>query len=538
MPLRYQLRAITPQDDADDFLEEITDHKKAAAAALAGEIYSGPWNEVFEHLRSLGAKTLLIQKKVIDPDFVEEHQAFYAKQHRPVSRKCTRVHAFALECPAELAGAERPAEEARILGFLDLAAQSESSYLGFATIRPLRHAPVGATILRPLPGRVPTLIDEFPVHIAGNRFCVTGTPFLQQDSAVGACAQASIWMALRAVRRRHGNAAYSPAELTTAATRYLTVDRPYPGEKGLTIGQMLDAIRFAGHDPLHLSLREPDSEEKCSWTDVIRTAGPYLDSGVPVLIVLSDHVVVGIGPISMQTPVAEVTAFEAKKGGLEFRYMPVSNWMRGSLVHNDHEGPYGQLIPRQADESADYALEDTCSLVIPLPDGIFTTAAEAVPLAVQAFWRAFSFVFAAVSETPKVPEVRIALRPILCTRHAFRKWALEDPDLDAAIKTRYRTYEVPPHVWVVELHDASKYDPDKPSVKSRCGEVVLDASASPLHADSHIFTAVSSALWPSRQDLVAGVFLCETDETNPSALQVGAATTGKVGARIAQPWAS
>ena len=540
MPLRYVLRAISQKNDADQFLDEITDHKQAPADALAGDTYQGPWNEVFAHLLSLGAQTLLIQKKVIDPDYVEEHQAFYAKQHRPVTRKCVRVHAFALECPAAVAINDESADEAQILDFLDLAAKSKDSYLGFATIRPLRHAPVGATILRPLAKNYPTLTDEFPVHIAGNKFCVVGTPFLQQDTAVGACAQASIWMALRAVRRRHGNAAYSPAELTTAATRYLAVDRPFPGENGLTIGQMLDAIRFAGHDPLHLSLRDPEGGTAVTWIEVLRVAGPYLDSGVPVLFVLSaekkgDHVVVGIGPAAIKTPVGETLNVQTKDG-LQFSYSPTSNWMRGAIVHNDGEGPYGRLLARHGDSNADFALEDACSLVIPLPDGIYTTAAEAIPLAVRCFWRAFAMIFAQVKSKTKMPEVRIALRPILCTRHAFRKWALEDPDLDPAAKTKYRTYEVPPHVWVVELHNADVFDPENPSVKSRCGEAVLDASASALHADSHIFTAVSSRLWPSRTDLVAGVFLCETDEPNVPA-KAAFLNSCNVGARITQPWA-
>jgi hypothetical protein len=253
MGFRYLLRPLVPTDSAAALLQEVTESTKGSASALADGSRTAPWECVFAALIQAGAKTLLIQRGVRDPDFLEEHQAFYAKQHRPVSRSCIRIHAFSLSAPEYAAGAD----EANVLGFLDKAAGEAQCYLGFATIRPLRHAPVGASILAAPSAAEVTTADAFPVHIAGNAFEVVGAPFLQQDSAVGACAQASIWMALRTMRKRHGNAAFSPAELTVAATRYLANDRSFPGRQGLTVQQMLEAVRFAGHDPLHMQL--PDS---------------------------------------------------------------------------------------------------------------------------------------------------------------------------------------------------------------------------------------------------------------------------------------
>jgi hypothetical protein len=56
---------------------------------------------------------------------------------------------------------------------------------------------------------------------------------------------------------------------------------------------------------------------------------------------------------------------------------------------------------------------------------------------------------------------------------------------------------LPKHLWVVEIHDADLYDPRNPGTASRCGEVVLDASADALHGDGLIFVRVLGHLWPN-----------------------------------------
>jgi len=542
MALRYSLRALSPHDESDLLLDEINNHRQSMRSALVADEFQVPWSEVVEHLKRLGAKTLLIQRKVLDPDFLEEHQAFYAKQHRDVSRKCTRVHAFKIECPPELPEEATETDRVKeILEFVEKAAQVSDAYLGYVTVRPLRHAPVGATVLPPEAGAQLTVVDAFPMYIAGSRFEVTGAPFLQQDSAVGACAQASMWMALRAMRRRHGNAAYSPAELTAAATRYLAVDRAYPGRGGLTIGQMLDTVRFAGHDPLHIRLRDPLTPATPA-EEVIRMATPYIDSGMPVLCVLTatggGHVVVALGLKPVKTKVFNVQDEAKTQGNGTLKFEPASNWIRGFIIHNDAQGPYSRLLSKASDGTADYVLEDTCSLVVTLPDGVYTNAKEAQLLAVKCLNWGMSILFAQ-AQLPAVdaPEVKVVLRPILCSRNGFRQWARSDPNLDEVVRERYRTYELPPNVWVVEVHDAAIYDPTDPKAQSRYGEIVLDASADPQHADSHIFTSVLSDLWPSKAaTLLAGVFIAESDDSE-GALDCFTIDAGQPGTRILEPWA-
>lgn len=476
MPIRYRLLPFTQNEIASpqaakSFLEALAGFQDTPTAQLS----TLQWISVLRHALNAGADAILLQDAVRDPDFREEYDAFYSRQQQRVSSLCKRLHFFRV--PAPLAQPQADTEnEDEILLFVDTAASAtQACYLGFVTLRPLRHAPVGASIL--VHDKAPiTCLDEFPVHIAGREFTVRGTPYLQQDNAVGACAQASIWVALRTLRRRLGNSAYSPAELTVAATKHLTFNRVFPGRQGLTTIQMLEAIRAAGHDPLIVEPipTTPDSSAK----QAIEFGTPYLESGLPVIVGLKSpagdgHAVVAIGFVPTPPGATHPDTF---------------------TIHNDNTGCYLPL-PSQAPGGVGYALEQTTALITLLPEGICQTASEAETLAISAI----RFGAALLEQSPPIKslngnygaQVTLALRVFLSTRHAFRSWATGASDLDQATKTKYRTSELPKFIWVAELHELALFERGKFTVKSRLGEVVLDASADALHGDALIFTRLS-----------------------------------------------
>lgn len=525
---RYRLRPLSAADTPDALLADILPQGNSSGPLLADGSPKAPWCAVVALLHSLGTRCLLIQTDVRDPDFLEEHQAFYSKQHRPVQSACVRVHAFAAEMPQ--AG---PAVDPDVLSFLDAAMGDPANYLGFVTLRPLRHAPVGATILRPPPSVAPSATDKFPVHIAGNAFEVDGTPFLQQDNAVGACAQASIWMALRTLRRRVGNAAFSPAELTVAATRYLASERTFPGRQGLTANQMLEAVRFAGHDPLHLIVRS--GQTPATANAVVAKAHPYTASGLPVIVILltphGGHAVLAIGHSS--TP-ARVQPLSRQHNHLNtpITYSVASDWAAGLVIHNDNSGPYLNL--QSGDPTArPYCLEQTYSLIVPLPEGVYTSADEAEFLAVRAILLASLWFTIAAGKQPELPQAPYTLRPYLCSRHAFRRWAKEDPDLDGEARDIYRTATLPKTLWIVEIHDANAYDPTDGSKRTRCGEVVLDPAADALHGDALLFVRVTKDLWPAIAAFEALLLVEDTTSMRSIGLKSGSRS-----AALVDPWRS
>lgn len=500
MTLRYRFIDLASIADDKELLQAIAPPNSAASAlqqfALIGQTLQ-PFQSVVQHLRKIGAQTLLVQDSVRDPDFLAEHEAFYSKQHRVISHLCTRLHAFAAAIPEVPPEGVHGARD--VLNFLDDLADPEQQYLGFVTIRPLRHAPIGASILRPVHEGDVTCHERFPVHIAGKDFYVRGTPYLQQDNAVGACAQASIWMSLRTQMKRVGNLAYNPADLTRAATRYVALDRVFPGRQGLIIEQMLEAIRSSGHDPLTLTCDSHPPTTTPSAAQIIEQALPYVESGLPVIATLfppsGGHAVVCIGRQLSSVPVSNSTRVMTP---LRISHRIASDWVEALVMHNDNTGPYMAIKSGDPLKNT-YCLEHAKNLIVPLPDAVHMTAKEAEQAALKAL--AFTCVlhsqYDASKEARLAPECDIVLRTLLVRRHAFRRWALADAELDPALKDWYRTIELPKLVWVVELHDAALFDPRNPGTCSRIGEIVLDASADPLHGDVTLAARLSSHMLPS-----------------------------------------
>jgi hypothetical protein len=497
MSLRYRFIDFASITDDSELLRAIAPPASSMQTfALIGQPLS-PFKHVVQHLRKIGAQTLLVQESVRDPDFLAEHEAFYSKQHRVISRLCLRLHAFAAPFPAV---AVEEAQAARtVLEFLDTLPEPHRQYLGFVTIRPLRHAPIGASILLPALEADVTCHESFPVHIAGKDFVVSGTPYLQQDNAVGACAQASIWIALRTQMKRVGNTAYNPADLTRAATRYMAFDRVFPGRQGLIIEQMLEAIRSSGHDPLTLTCEPTPPSRTPSGAQVIEQVMPYLESGLPVIATLfppgGGHAVVCIGRQLAAQPVGNTVRVMTPLG---IEYRVASDWVEALIIHNDNTGPYMRLGSGDPN-GAEYCLEHAKNLIVPLPEAVHMTAKEAEQAALKAL--AFTCVLLSQYDTSKpmrlTPEGNVVLRTRLVKRHAFRRWALQDEELDPALKDWYRTIEMPRLVWLVELHDLNLFDPRNPNTCSRIGEFVLDASADTLHGDVTLSARLSCHVLPS-----------------------------------------
>lgn len=467
MPFRYRIFAFGPTEEADP--QKLLTDICRSGAGFSQPSASSQWADLVAHIARLGGQSLLVQSKVRDPDFLEEYEAFYSKQHREMSRFCVRVHAFARPLPVHGATDDR----STVLSYVDEAAEHPATYLGFITLRPLRHAPIGASILVDSPEAPSLCKDRFPVHIAGTTFEVVGTPYLQQDNAVGACAQASIWMALRTLRRRSGNSAYSPAELTLAATRYMSLDRVFPGRQGLTVEQMLSAIRASDHDPLVITVAAKG--KPANPYEVMANAQPYIESGLPVVTVL-DHPTGGHA----------VVAIGLRPG------RPMNNFPPGLIIHNDNAGPY-RVLPF-SEKDGGYALNQCASLIIPLPQGVLMSAEEAERQASNLldFWlHAF---IADPADAARGSRKDLWARTYLCTRHAFRKWAKRSTQLDAAAKDVYRTAEMPRFIWVTEIHDEGQFEPGNPAKRSRLGEIVLDAAADALHGDALIFLRVAEEM--------------------------------------------
>ncbi|HEY0974637.1 MAG TPA: hypothetical protein VGE57_09100 [Solimonas sp.] len=421
-----------------------------------------PLQAIVSHVIRLKACTAIIQNEVQDPDFIAEHAAYYSLLSQPIPRYCTRLHFFSID-----------PETDDLLGAIDVLASSPSCYLGFVTLRPVWASPVGATILS-VPSDQQSFVlavDEFPVHLAGRHFKVTGTPFLQQDSAVGACAQASIWMALRTLRSRAGHSAFSPAEITSVATRFLASGRTFPN-KGLEVPQIVEAIRATGYAPHILNLRDVKTTATDVSLDAVTSAiYPYLESRIPVLLILMPpqgigHAVLAIGH-GWKSSLARDTGCEiVVHDGLSITTHDSANWIEPLIVHNDNSGPYLQLT---RDDTAPYHLGHAAIAIPFLPPDVFLDGAEARQLTMALILQCLLD----YQQENGPPRPRVVLRTYLQDRSTFREavFASSMPD---ELKRYYRLKWLPKRVWVTEINALEGYGDAPNGTCRRLGEVVLD----------------------------------------------------------------
>jgi len=463
---------------------------------ILSELTEVPWQvdsqqhvtlyECCEHAFRLGARSIVIQRRVFDPDFLAEFNAYYSRLFAHSSRDCARLHFFK----------QKPVALSDPLRFLDTEALPVG-YCGFITLRPVGRTPVAATFLVPGEGGGNIrCLDEFPVHLGGIKLRVVGTPFMQQDNAVGACAQASIWMALRTMRKREGDRAFDPAQISGEATRFSTVTRILPNREGLTDGQMLHAVRGTGYSPhlIWLSTAPSDEDKK---REELRLAkhkiSIYLDSEIPVLLALystSGHAVVAIGYTFTNTPTNAVTNVNDSRSitGVAVPIAYTTSWIQELIIHNDNSGPYLRLPDCTNPAKRGYALEQADIAIPLLPTDVFLTGEEAMQVGLGAWDEVLIDLTATLANHDKIAFAeRFALRLLLLDRRHARSWGRDNaPATDLA--SEMRLADLPRRVWALEIHlkdEVGKHATE--AARSMIGFILIDPTGD-VHPNSVLVT--------------------------------------------------
>ncbi len=471
---RLKVYRVAPGNDNE--LGELVERLLKTKGMRSGAPRYVPLENTIRHATALGTNTVIVQQNVQDPDFLAEHDAYYSKWTYQVPRFCQRLHLF-----------KHPPNSDDPLEVVDQMALLDDSYLGFITLRPISVSPQAATILRPIDDNNHCFIlskDKFNVNLAGRAFAIIGTPFMQQDNAVGACAQASIWMALRTLRRKEGATAFSPAQITNAATRFFVTGRTLPNREGLAIEQITEALRASGYAPHMIPLKEL---LQVADVDVINKTKlslyPYIESGIPVLLILyprpnQGHAVLLVGHGWNEKPsnMIKNPGINLSDGGCIEIY-DASSWVSPFYIHNDNTGPYMPLLDQGANEA--YTLGDVVSAIPFLQPDVFVDAAEAKLTCIKLLADSLEDLGAIVASEESMPAVpKLVLRTYLQDRSVFRSIVI-DSDMPDDVKRYYRSKWLPRRVWIVELNLYEQYEHSPESAPLRVGEIVLDPSSEP-----------------------------------------------------------
>ncbi|HHL2168718.1 TPA: hypothetical protein ACQ3YX_001067 [Pseudomonas aeruginosa] len=174
---------------------------------------------IYNYLKRMGAKSVLLEFDYIDKDFLEDFTRYYAKRYKNDGHHCARMHFFANtidhRCITSVLDGGLEAE--------GIADQLQSAYLGFMVIKPLPKTFIGKTCLKVMsdkvefPARKRRMWRTYDVDLFGIKLSVDSIAFQEQDKVVAACATTAIWSALHALRWRSVRSIRSCSEITMSA---------------------------------------------------------------------------------------------------------------------------------------------------------------------------------------------------------------------------------------------------------------------------------------------------------------------------------
>lgn len=267
----------------------VTEFQAETLSALIRECFGYEYLQIFDkeqvkylynYLCHIGAKSILLEPRYTDRDFLEDYSRYYLKRFRNDGQVCGRLHFFS--CKLDHKSLDRMMiDSAR----QDLSRASlQDNYLGFVVIKPLEKTFIGKTCLRIAgdhgtgPGTKKKIAKRYDVNLFGIKLHVNSIAFQEQDKVVAACATTAIWAALHALPGRDVKSVPSCSEITTAALNF--VDGSHNGfpNKHLTHKQIQRSLDVQGFRYHSTTL----TTETQGWFHSY--ASSHIDSDLPIIL--------------------------------------------------------------------------------------------------------------------------------------------------------------------------------------------------------------------------------------------------------------
>jgi hypothetical protein len=204
----------------------------------------------------------------------------------------------------------------------------------------------------------------------------------QQDSRIGACAQATVWVAARHFHVRHGGPWLSTVSITRSAiasAEFLVNTHLPAGSEFLTPNNIVAALRAADREPLIYAKQGQGITSTWGATPPVDVISRYVDSGIPVIVGLAfpaqsvGHAIIATGRVVRSTPRSTPLP----------RYPTQAEYCEGFYANDDQIGP-NVRVPIQAGSSISEVpyniLENAIYLLIPLPGKVYLPAEKAEAL--------------------------------------------------------------------------------------------------------------------------------------------------------------
>jgi hypothetical protein len=424
-----------------------------------------PFMAILHLAQDLGVKTVVLESGYADADFLDEFRTCYSGHFRSYKTLCKCIHFFKKSFTKEK------------LPHLNLV---EQGYLGFSLVRPIRSFCTGRTILVSPKHDENTMFTlcqaQFEAYLAGNKLLVSGTPFIQQDTNVGVCAQAAMWMTSLYMHKRFGFPRFSPSEITAAATKSLTIG---PVRRGLVPEQIIAALREMGYTPVIFTHYNPEATARLIYA--------YAESELPVVLLLQ---------IGLEGHAVVICGHDFHR---RYRTKPSwdSNihWIDRFYIHDDAVSPYADLLVRgriNKKKGALYSIvEHARYVVVPVPPVItmqvndvfdhLATLLEHLNDLIDVFDKAQDFRFSDMELAGLV--LRTYLRPSSSFKTGISSGMSE------LFQHRYKSMSMPDYIWVTEVSKQEYINRARSKDRKIVGEIIIDSTAD-RHAHMNSYLAI------------------------------------------------
>ena len=290
---------------------------------------------IYRYLTDLDAKSVLLETKYVDKDYLEDFNHYYVKCFGNSGSMSARLHFFSQELDHQriteiLASANK-----------DKIRSLQESYLGFMVIKPLAKTFIGKTCLKLYPsineisGNKRCLLREYSVNLFGISMKVCSVAFQEQDKVVSACATTAIWSSLHAMYWKNVRDIKACSEITTNAINHISGSSNSFPNQNLSNKQILRALDFEKLKYHTVNIEDYSSE------DFFNTVKIYIDSKIPLILGVDvyEKKYVGLNLLDGHA----VTIIGYKEHNKEEQ--------RAIYIHDDRLGPFARAAFVKLDES-------------------------------------------------------------------------------------------------------------------------------------------------------------------------------------------
>jgi hypothetical protein len=291
----------------------------------------------------LGAKLIVVERRYVDRDFLEDYAAYYVRCFEGYDRYCNRLHFFRCNIAEDQVRRVLQGEnDSATVGALS------NNYLGFVVAKPLPTTVVGRTCLITYPPEERRCFPNtrnYDAHLFGINLCIRDTlAFQEQDSVVAACATSALWSVFQGTGKLFQHPIPSPVEITKAAAERLPSSTRLLPNRGLNMEMMAHAIRSVGLEPLLINAAATAADH---YT-LKGAAYAYLQGHIPMILGITLIDTTHTPAKWMGMHAVALTGYSLSDGKIQ-PYGPTGFRLRASridkfYVHDDQVGPFARMI--------------------------------------------------------------------------------------------------------------------------------------------------------------------------------------------------